>query len=53
MLNLDKLSLKNTPRPGEEGTLHTYWIELGNEIKVEKRVVNSLTLVTGEIFGLQ
>ena len=52
MLNFDKLSLKNTPRPGEEGTLYTNLIELSNEIKVEKRVVNNFTLVAGEIFGL-
>jgi len=53
MINIDKLSKLSTPYPAEEGILITYWFDLSNEVKIEKRIVNSIPSVLGSIFGLK
>ena len=52
MLNIDRTSTLPIPFTPEVGALHTYFIDLGAEIRVAKRIVLSLPSLFGEIGGL-
>jgi len=53
MLNLDRLSFLETVFQSEEDALITYFFDLSNQIKIEKRIVNSIPSVLGSVFGLK
>ena len=52
MVNLDRLSKLSLPFPPSPGSLREYWVDLSTEIKIEKRVVNSLLSLFGEVGGI-
>ncbi len=52
MLNLDRLNKLKLPFPVESDSFKEFWFDLSVEIKIEKRVVNSLPSLFGEVGGL-
>jgi len=52
MINLDRLSKINLPFPPDADSIINYWIDLSQEVKIEKRVVTSLPSLFGEAGGL-
>ena len=53
MLNMDRLSVLDVPLGLEPDAYFSYLFDMGEEIKVEARVVTSLISLFGDIGGLR
>ena len=51
MVDLDK-NTNPLKLPATIGSLKEYWLDLSTEIRIEKRIVNSLPSLFGEVFGI-
>ncbi len=52
MLNLNRLDRLKVPFPTSPDSFKEFWFDLSVEVKIEKRVVNSLPSLFGEVGGL-